>query len=145
MSFSMYIIKPEGMKYRAQIRDVLQGSGLEIIDSTEILLTNGILDGLYDNINKNVRRGLHRFLEDQFVEIGIVKGYNALSRLVRVTGKNTNPALCEEGTIRRMFGWTKPLLLHSGYHYFGNAIHRPKNAKELQHDLGIAKQYLITH
>ena len=145
MSFSMYIIKPEGMKYRAQIRDVLQRSGLKIIDSTEILLTNGILDGLYDNVNKEVRRELHRFLEDQFVEIGIVRGHNALSRLVEVTGKNTNPALCEEGTIRRLFGWSEPLLLHGRYYYFGNVIHRPKNMKELRHDLVIAKEYLITH
>ncbi len=143
MSFSMYIIKPEGMGYRKEIRDILERGGLQIIDATEIILTNEILDGLYDNLQGNVRRELHRFFEDQSVEIGIVKGHNALSRLVRITGKDTNPAKCEEGTIRKMFGWSEPLLLHGRYYYFGNVIHRPKNIRELEHDLAIAKRYLI--
>ncbi len=141
MSESVYIIKPEGLPFRKEIHTILRQSFLIPVRG-EFFFTDEILDVLYDNVTFNARRGIYRMMEGERGEIGIVRGNNALQRLVIVSGKETNPILCEENTIRRIFGWSNRILLAEGYYFYGNVIHRPKNPQELKRDLAIARQFL---
>jgi nucleoside diphosphate kinase len=65
----------------------------------------------------------------------LVKGDNVVSKLLNLVGLKTNPALCEEDTIRYIYGDHIPEELGEGLEYFRNATHRPTNTNEAIDDL----------
>ncbi len=136
-----YFIKPDGVSFKVEIRAILREKFLVVV-FTDFIYTREILNAQYDGVSSAVRRGIYRMMEGEPGEVGIVEGPNALQELVRLCGKKTDPMRCEEGTIRRRFGWSNRILLAEGYYFYGNVIHRPKNPRELERDLAIARQFL---
>lgn len=136
-----YFIKPESVSLKVEIRAILQ-ERFWLVTYADFIYTREILDLQYDNVSLAVRKGIYRMMEGEPGEVGIVRGSNALQELVRLCGKETDPMQCEEGTIRRRFGWSNRILLAEGFYFYGNVIHRPKNPKELERDMKIARQFL---
>ncbi len=133
--FAPYIIKPEGLRYSSEIHKIFEERGLKVVNYTTIRFSKKLINLLYDNLAPPVKRALQNILLDEFAEFGLVEGKGAPRRLRELCGMETNPMLCEEGTIRRIFGEKKGILLANGYVYWMNVIHRFKNKKE--HKIGI--------
>lgn len=142
--YAPYIIKPEGMNIRGKIRQMIRKGGLEIREHGLVLLNQDILDSLYENLRSDIRYAIYKFLTIRKVEVGIVYGTNAFRRMIQICGEHLDPMLCAPGTIRREFGWRKPVNIggKKNFFYYGNIIHRAKKPLELTRDLEIVRRLL---
>lgn len=127
MNTSLYMIKPEAMNSRNEIRDRIKNE-LAVVAIKTILLPSWVIDELYTDLNDSLRNATNIALSDP-VELGIVQGDHAVERLLDIAGKNTKPSECHSTTIRYQYGKWDPILV-GGVAYYMNAIHRPKNDEE---------------
>jgi nucleoside diphosphate kinase len=134
MNRSIYIIKPEAMPFREEIRKMICLAGLKIIRTTEAIIPIDVLDKLYTDCSDELRRATQLFMGCEPCEIGEVIGENAVEKLLSICGHVTDPSQCAAQTIRNRFGVRQVEHFENAL-YFKNAIHRPKNAEEAQRDL----------
>lgn len=125
---SLYIVKPEAMRHRHDIRSVL-ARHLEIGAWTTTVLPSEVLDAIYPDVSGDLRVMSHKAFKEQ-VEVGIVHGPNAIRTLLRIAGHETAPHLCSPNTIRHRFGRWAPSTCADGSLFYHNGIHRPKDAVE---------------
>lgn len=146
MERSVYIIKPEGMPHRQEIRQMIQAAGLAVIGSTATILPQEVLAKLYPDLQEE-RGELWIATLDHLAhsecEVGIVEGENAVQRLSELCGTATSPHDCGLETIRARFGRGIAAVRAGKKLYWKNIIHRSKNLEEARGDLEIAYK-LIT-
>ena len=146
MERSVYIIKPEGMPRRHEIREMIEKmAGLAIVGSITTVLPEWALAKLYPDLAQEKNElwlATLEHLAHSECEIGIVEGENAVQRFFELCGEMTSPLQCRSGTIRLVFGKEKPVRVGEKL-YWRNVIHRSKNQQEAESDLRIAQE-LIT-
>lgn len=141
MNCSLYIIKPEAMQLRAEIRNLIVDSGLHIVRAVEVIIPTSTLAALYINLSSDLLVATRLFMGREPCEIGEVSGDDAVNRLIRVCGHSIDPNQCDPQTIRGRFGVREAERVGAAF-YFRNAIHRPKTEEEAQRDLMIFSPFL---
>lgn len=127
MKTSLYMIKPEAMLRREEIRECISRH-LTLGEVKTMRLPDWALNKLYDDLTEDLQRATRIALEEE-VELGLVHGEEAVMRLLYVAGETTNPSECRPDSIRYRFGIREPMVVR-GARYFLNAIHRPKTPDE---------------
>jgi nucleoside diphosphate kinase len=131
---TIYIIKPEAVKYSEKIRDSICDLGLKIVSNKLIKLPIDLVSKLYVDSPKMIIEATKHFMFNDYCEVGLVMGVDAIFKLKEKCGYSTNPAECENLTIRKVFG--NPIPRHfNGVIYFQNAIHCPKTREEAKKDI----------
>ena len=110
--------------------------------NTKALTENFVMGGMYSSENMPARgcRSHERHLLSGPSEIVLVKG--DIKKLLITVGIKTNPALCDEASIRYMYGDHVPEELGQGLQYYRNAAHRPRDKKEAEKDLNAFREIL---
>jgi len=141
---AIVVIKPDAFKNRDQIIKRLEGSGLYIVKTVKKRLPDDFVIGaMYPkDLKKEMAEQTLRHFNSGPSEIILLRGGdNMVQDLVTLVGEKTNPAECNEDSIRYIFGE------HFGrkvgdetFHY--NAAHRAKNQKEREEDLDKFESFL---
>jgi nucleoside diphosphate kinase len=144
MERSMYLIKPEGLRYREQIRHMITSTGLFIEHHFVAVLPRRIVEALYPDLAEAQNRlwgATLLQLLDRPCEIGLVSGQDAIAKLFGVAGTDFRPPLCKPNTIRYRFGNHTPIETGEGEYWY-NAIHRSRSEVEVARDLQIIASLL---
>lgn len=141
MNSSLYIIKPEAMGFRVDIRKSITQAGLVIVRATEMVIPPAILDMLYPGLNVDLRRATQLFMGNAKTEIGEVVREDAVNILLAICGEFVDPAACEPHTIRARYGFRQAERVGNAS-YYRNAIHRPKTLAEAARDLQLFAGFL---
>jgi len=137
METSLYMIKPEAMPYREEIREYIS-CHLTLGEMKVVRLPDWAIDELYNDLTIELYRATLIALYG-FVELGLVHGKDAVSRLFWLAGEKTNPRECHPDSIRYRFGIREPMITGSA-RYFLNAIHRPKTQAEAAAHIGLFRK-----
>ena len=131
------LIKPDAYRDRAAIIARLEESGLYVVSRKARKLSEGLIERLYasEGVPAPIMDATQKHFASGSSEIVIVKGADAIKRLLTTAGLETNPALCDAASIRHMFGKHVPEELGQGLKYYQNALHRPKNIAENESNL----------
>jgi nucleoside diphosphate kinase len=127
MTTSLYMIKPEAMSRREEIREYI-GRHLALGEVKTVQLPNWAIEELYDDLTDDLRHATRIALSSP-VELGLVHGKGAVLKLLQLAGEKTAPEECYPESIRYRFGVHEPMIVGSA-RYFLNAIHRPKTPSE---------------
>lgn len=138
---SIYVIKPEGMRFRKAIRELIISGGLRICQTRAGMLSEKHLRSLYPDLAPDLWRATVKFMRCGKCEVGLVEGDDAIVRLLDITGHSTNPNECEPRTVRNQFGAKLPDPVGSAM-YYRNVIHRPKNCTEAKRDIALLSPFL---
>jgi nucleoside diphosphate kinase len=142
---ALCLIKPDAFDNRDYIVERLKASGLYIVKRvTKALPEDFVIEKMYgaDKLPKPIAEATSRHFQSGPSEIILVKGDDVVQKLLHSIGLKTNPALCEEDTIRYIYGDHVPEELEGGLKYFRNAAHRPMNEKEAVDDLEKFKEII---
>ena len=139
MEKTTYIIKPDGMKYRHEIKCAIVAAGLRITKSFVVVLPKWALVQLYPSVPPIMWQATVRQLTKSACEVGIITGKNAISKFSTIAGKYASPSKCDPNSIRSRFGKHRGKRI-GRYFLYDNAIHRPKNHTEAIKDLEIIKR-----
>ncbi len=134
MESSLFIIKPEGLLFRATIVSQIAEVGLTIRRTVMMRLGEKHIAAIYPNLPPDLLQATRDFMLCASCEVGHVTAENAVHRLMEVAGHATNPSDCLPGTIRAKYGCKIPEKVGQAL-YFKNAIHRSKDADEAARDL----------
>ena len=137
------VIKPDAFLNRDAIVRKLEESGLYVVSrNTKALTENFVMGGMYssENMPAPVVEATKRHLLSGPSEIVLVKG--DIKKLLITVGIKTNPALCDEASIRYMYGDHVPEELGQRLQYYRNAAHRPRDKKEAEKDLNAFREIL---
>lgn len=133
---SFFIIKPHGLVFLEEIRAMIEGGGLIISESKNLIMPRWALEIIYSDLPKRYRNAVFKPFVDEFVEAGLVVGKDAINTLLQITGTELDPVDCSSESIRFKFGWRKPLMI-DGVRYYKNIIHRSKNRAEAKRDVKV--------
>ncbi len=101
-TFSM--IKPNALKFAAEIQEIMQENGLKIIEQKQITLTRKQASKFYaEHEGKKFFIDLIDFMISGPVIVQILEGKNAIAKNRELMG-NTDPKLAKKDTIRAKFG-----------------------------------------
>jgi len=104
MEQTLAIIKPDGMKYSNEIKNILEANNLTIEKSKITLLDEEILSEHYSHlVDKPFYPELRNFMMSGEVEIIVLSGENAVEKLRLLMGP-TDSTKAPKDTIRGMFG-----------------------------------------
>jgi nucleoside diphosphate kinase len=144
MEQSVYIIRPEGMCHREEIRAMIEADGLRIVEIKLLVFPADKLPILYDDMNEEFWIHFQPVMCEGFSEIGIVEGEEAARRLKELAGLSPNPDKCAPHTIRKKFGKSGAhFLFPSGNPCFFNPIHAP-HEDEVKKDLALARELMAS-
>lgn len=131
MEKTLLMIKPEGMKHKNEIIDMVKQVGLRIVWTNKIIATITFLRKLYKDQSGRFWEANKDYLVGKECLLIIVEGERSASRLYYLCGTHYDPNQCERGTIRRQFGEREPKVGANGQILFLNAVHRstPENAE----------------
>lgn len=131
------VIKPDAFSHRDKIIEKLKDAGLHIVKSTKRELGDGFVVGrMYKDLPEDIKKETTEHFSAGPSEIILLKGGNdLLQTVISLTGEKTNPAECDEESIRYLFGEHSGKETDTGKTYFRNAIHRAKNSEEQADDL----------
>lgn len=138
MEETMYIIKPEAMISYRTIRKLIQGVGLVIGQTKNLVMTEWALKKMYPDLSKDLWNATCLSFTAP-VEIGLVTGENAVKVLFNFVGTETAPSECDHLSLRFKFGKRDPFIIGT-MKYYANAIHRPKNRREAKRDVRLFHQ-----
>ncbi len=136
---SFYMIKPHALVMRAEVVERIEQSGLTIVESKLVALGVAALEIIYADLTPQWRSGVFHQYVDKPVEVGIVKGTNAITALLEVSGRERNPADCLPGTIRFDLGIHEPAMVY-GVRVYHNVLHRSRNTDEAEKDVAVFQQ-----
>lgn len=134
---AIVVIKPDAFANRDLIIKRLENSGLYIAKTvTKRLPDNFVIGEMYKDLPKGIEEETLRHFNEGPSELVLLEGGDeVLQKIVSLTGEKTNPAECDEKSIRYLFGD------HFGHEtadrksYFRNAVHRAKDNGEKVEDL----------
>ncbi len=142
MEYSVYLIKPEGMKFQTIIWEMFQKAGLKVVRRcTFDELPAPLVIDIYRNVSPCIWKATADHLIYKRCEMGIVCGDDAVNRLITLIGVYTNPLICATGTIRSRFGGKAPVLLADDTRYFYNAIYRSETYEEVLRDIRLFRRF----
>ena len=133
MEKTIYMIKPEGMIHKHEIREIVESRNLVIVERKTLILPDWALDILYPDLSIELKMATLTMLAS-VVEIGLVEGNQAVKVLFALAGAATAPADCDTNSIRFRFGKKDPIQFGSVM-YYANVIHRPKSLIEARRDV----------
>ncbi len=105
MEKTLSIIKPDATtrNLSGKINSMIEDAGLKIIAQKMIRLTPEQADGFYaEHRGKVFFENLVRFMSSAPIIVQVLSGEDAIARYRKIMGA-TNPAVAEEGTIRKTF------------------------------------------
>ena len=105
MEITLCIIKPDAVKngFEDKINEKIISSGLKIIKSKKILLTEEIASDFYkEHAQKPFFNELVEFIISGEVVVQILEGEDAIKSYRSLMG-STNPEDAQEGTLRKLF------------------------------------------
>ncbi|MCL5782085.1 MAG: hypothetical protein M1459_01865, partial [Patescibacteria group bacterium] len=114
-----------------------EDSGLYIVRHNSKKLTEDIVREMVlkgRGMSPEIEDATLRHLLSGDSEIVLVRGEKVLPTLRKVVGDKTNPNMCNEDTVRYIFGDHNPEKLDAGATYFRNAAHRPTDLEEQKKD-----------
>ena len=140
----MVVIKPEAYKNKKQIIQRLNDSGLYVVATRSRELPDRFVSGvMYKDLPRGIEEETLRQFNSGPAEIILLRGgKDVIQKVISMTGGKTNPAECDEKTIRYEFGEHFGRKSEDGKISFRNAIHRGKDPKEQQEDLEKFKDLL---
>ena len=101
---TLAIIKPDGFKYREEIKLILKENGLNIKEEKIDILDEKILKEHYSHlIDKPFYNNLENYMMSGPVDIMILEGINAVQKLRDIMGP-TNSKEAAKNTIRGIYG-----------------------------------------
>ncbi len=139
METSYYVIKPHGLVFREIVRAMIEGVGLIITESKELVMHRCVLENIYSDLPEKYRDAVFRLFEEKSVEMGLVIGENAIDNLLQITGTELDPVDCAPSSIRFKFGGHEPLMI-GGVQCYTNIIHRPRNKTEAERGIMIFRK-----
>ncbi len=105
MEKTLSIIKPDATtrNLSGQINSMIEDAGLKIVAQKMIKLTPEQADGFYaEHRGKVFFENLVKFMSSAPIIVQVLAGEDAIARYRKIMGA-TNPAVAEEGTIRKTF------------------------------------------
>ena len=139
MERSVYVIKPEAMTARDKIAQLIEASGLQIIARKLTRITEHAIEVFYPDLSSDLHKATIQEYGAGLSEIGIVKGCDAIARLLDLAGQHVNPADCGTSTIRGRFGSSIPVRIGNAL-YYRNAFHRTKERSDVAHELSVFEE-----
>lgn len=104
IEYTLAIIKPDGFKYREEIKLILKENGLNIKEEKIDILDEKILKEHYSHlIDKPFYNNLENYMMSGPVDIMILEGINAVQKLRDIMGP-TNSKEAAKNTIRGIYG-----------------------------------------
>lgn len=145
MDISFGLVKPESIAYWSDITAFIESRALVIVEPTWIewrdaALTERVVRALYPDAPEPIIKETARRFYRQTTPFFKVAGTNAVHRFLEVCGTAKEPLLCAAHTLRREFGdesFHEFFEDGTWYRYYANVIHRPKDQREAQRDIGI--------
>ncbi len=134
---AIVVIKPDAFLKRDLIIKKLENSGLYVVKKVEKRLPdNFVVGSLYKDLPKSIEdKTLEHFNIGPSEIVLLEGGVDLLDKITALTGEKTNPAECDESSIRYLFGEHFGRETEDGKTYFRNAVHRGKDTKEREEDL----------
>lgn len=140
--YSFFIIKPQAMIYADSIfYDLEVTYCLTIVEKKMVKLTEDMVKNIYPKTQGLLMAVIIEKDSNQDCWFCKVSGENVIQRLLDACGLETNPLLCNTGTIRHTYGNMDDFLKVDGKMFYGNIVHRPRNLKEVQRDEKIFNQF----
>ncbi len=105
MERTLSIIKPDATtrNITGKINTMIEDAGLKIVAQKMIRLSQAQAEGFYaEHQGKSFFDNLVQFMSSAPIIVQVLEGDNAIARYRKVMGA-TNPAVAEEGTIRKTF------------------------------------------
>ena len=105
MERTLSIINPDATQRNitGKINAIIEDAGLKIVAQKRIRLTAEQAEAFYaEHKDKSFFTGLVEFMTSAPVVVQVLEGEDAISRYRAIMG-TTNPAVAEEGTIRKTF------------------------------------------
>lgn len=122
------------------IREIINKDGLIIVRKKILLLPEWAIDILYPKLSLDLKIITITMLATP-VEIGFVRGNEAVKRLLILSGNDVDPARCDSESIRFRFG-KRNAIMFGATAYYANAIHRPRNKAESERDIALFHRLL---
>lgn len=100
------------------------------------VLTQDDLRNIYPDLPPEIWQATRRHMLGAEVVLVLLEGDGVIGKLADRVGREVSPRNCPEGTLRRRYGSHTPDELgQTGFVYWHNAIHCPKNAEEAARDV----------
>jgi nucleoside diphosphate kinase len=133
---TLFIIKPDGMKKEDEILSELYMRYV-VEDLRPITFDRKLLREFYprDALN-GYFEGIISYMQEAPCTMGTLKGPDAINDFYALCGKCSDPNECEPHTLRSRFGEGR-CETTSGLYIVKNAIHRPRNIYQLEHDMAV--------
>ncbi|MEI8224016.1 MAG: TauD/TfdA family dioxygenase [bacterium] len=136
------LIKPDAYNNKEEIINLIKDTGLDVIHNFSIFTPESLIRALYNEVSIEILNAtLNHYLSGPS-EILLVRGEQAIDKIVTISGLETDPALCIPSTIRFRHGDHSPEDLGNGLKYYRNAIHRPKNQDEAKRDFNLFNELI---
>ena len=134
MEKTFFIIKPEALRNSELIKEIIIKNGLEIVITKKLILSPETIKAIYPDVKSDLLKAHILFMTKRQSEVGIVRGQNAVWKLLEISGTETDPSICATGTIRNIFGQSKLYRVGNAL-YYKNAFHRSQNKMEAKRDI----------
>lgn len=138
MERTLAIIKPDGMKHKAEIIRRIGNAGLKIIKSSVTRVKPEVASEFYKHVKINkgdkIHQSLISYMTSGQVMPMILEGQNAVQRLRKITG-HTDPERAEKGTIRGDLGVDKMRIADAEFRSTRNLIHSSGTVEEAEKEI----------
>jgi len=137
---TFYIIKPEAIHRADEVRADIS-KRFEIVDYLRIALTKddvrllSKLDLGY-KVDEELFEAFQYFLRSGVVEVGIIRGQDAVNRFFNFCGEYPDPTCCDENTLRSIYGNKFPGI-HLGVTFYLNGVHKSSTSQEAYYEVGL--------
>jgi nucleoside diphosphate kinase len=140
------VVKPDAYFHLPEIMDRLTSEGITITrQSTQMLPLSFVNKIMYKDLPDPIKFETAKHFSQGPSTILLLTGdENLLTKILKITGQETQPGKCDIDSIRYMFGdHDGSDMPQIGKKYFKNAIHRGKNPAEISEDLDKFKTFII--
>ena len=140
MSDTVFMLKPDAYYKREEILELV-GSKHPIVTYQEFEMSRELFFGLYSRYIDTPLDALFEYLSENACVVATCA--ISIDKLMKISGTNIDPSLCDVGTIRREYGLGYGVT-RSGLSIIRNAIHRPKNVAESEEQLNIFRKHKLS-
>lgn len=138
---SFMVIKPECKHLQPVVVSNILSVEVRINGIYEILITPNELKSIYPDLTGLLWLETIKQFSMSCVVI-FVEGYNVIEKIYNLVGTKTNPAECDENSLRYLYGTHEPIILNHNKKFWYNGFHRPINADEAKCEMKILKQLI---
>ena len=127
---TLLIIKPDAFKrnIRERILDIFYDANLICIASLQCTLRDDIVSKLYrEHVGKSWFDSYKTFMQSNPCFVFVLEGCDAVNKVMKMTGEETDPSLCHPDTIRYQFADS----------YRCNVIHRSDSLDSANYEISV--------